>query len=97
MPRLQVDCEGAFTFAASLVNISGSVVEDLKHWDESIAVTIGAADVTFRSSYAVNSQTDSASVFGDHSTLLQCVVYAFDAVSAHCKQETTGHLRLGSA
>jgi hypothetical protein len=33
VPGLQVDCEGATSFATALVYIAGSVIEDLKHRD----------------------------------------------------------------
>jgi hypothetical protein len=33
VPWLQIDCEGATSFATALVNITGSVIEDLEHGD----------------------------------------------------------------
>jgi len=33
VPWLQIDCEGATSFSTALVNITGSIIEDLEHGD----------------------------------------------------------------
>ena len=45
VPRLEVDGERAFAFAAALVDVAGGVVEDAEHGDDPVGGSVGAADV----------------------------------------------------
>jgi ribonucleoside-diphosphate reductase alpha chain len=54
MPWFQVNSEGTFTFATTLVNITGSIVKHAQHRDNTVAGTVGAADVRASSPYIVD-------------------------------------------
>ena len=45
MPRLEVDSEGAFALATTLVYVARCVVENAEHWHDSVGCPIGATDV----------------------------------------------------
>ena len=93
MPRFKVDRESTFALATTLVDVACSVVVDLEHGDEAIAVAISAADVRTAGPDAVHCDADSTSVLGNHSRLLQGIIDALDTILAHGKKEARGHLR----
>lgn len=45
VPRLKIHSKCTASLTAPLVNIAGCVIEDLKHRDQSIGVTIGTSDI----------------------------------------------------
>jgi hypothetical protein len=54
VPRLEVYSEGSLSFAATLVDKAGSVIEDFKHWDQSVSISVRAANVAVNSSNVRN-------------------------------------------
>ncbi len=46
MPRLKINSEGALSLTATLVNKTGSVIEDFEHGNEAISIPVCSTDVT---------------------------------------------------
>jgi hypothetical protein len=70
-----------------LINVSGRVVEDPQHRDQTVGGSVGSGDVRAGSTNAVDVDADSAGRLGDEGTLLERVVDAFDRVSSHGQQK----------
>jgi hypothetical protein len=64
MPGLKVNSEGSLAFTATLIDKASCVIENLKHWDQAICITISASDVAVDAANIRNSETDSTSSFG---------------------------------
>ncbi len=70
-----------------LINVSGRVVEDPEHRDESIGGSVGSGNVRAGRANAVDVDANSAGRLGDEGTLLERVVDAFDRVPSHGQQK----------
>jgi hypothetical protein len=77
VPGFQVHSERSLSLATTLVDVSGSLIEDFEHGDKSIRITIGTFDVTTISSDVVNSQSDTTSRFRDEGGVHKCLIDAF--------------------
>ena len=74
MPRLEVDSKGAFTLATTLVDVTCSVIVNLEHGDETITISIGAANVTFACTDIMDCKANTTSVLTNDGTLLESIV-----------------------
>ena len=83
MPRFHVNCKCTGSFVAALIHVSGSVVEDTQHWDDTIRGTIGASNVGSGGSDAVDVQSDATGRLGDHGASFESVVDSLDRVAFH--------------
>ena len=45
MPWFEVDRNRTLSLAAALVDVASGVVEDTEHWDDTVALAVGALDV----------------------------------------------------
>ena len=70
-----------------MVDITSSVVKNLKHWYKSIAVAICPSDVAVTGSNTVDCKANPPCVFRNYGTLLKSVINAIYAVLTHCEQE----------
>lgn len=96
VPGFQVDGKSTRTLVATLVNISGGVVEDTQHGDDTVRGTVGTSNIGTSGTDAVDVETNTTSHLGDHGTGLESVVDALNAVVLHVDQETRRELSLGS-
>jgi hypothetical protein len=69
MPWFQVNSKWTLPFTSTLVDITSSVIINLKHRHQSIAVPICSSDVAITGSDAVNCKADSSSIFRNYGTL----------------------------
>lgn len=92
MPWLKVECKGTWSFVTTLVDVSGRVVENTHHRNDTVGGTVGTCDVGACGSDVVDVQANTTCGLGDQSTLFQGVVDTLDRVILHCDQETGGHL-----
>ena len=63
VPWLKVYREGSTALTTTLVNVAGSVIEDLKHGDEPVRVTICTTDVAVRRADVSNGATNASRRF----------------------------------
>jgi hypothetical protein len=84
MPWLKINSERALAFTTTLINISCCVVVNFQHGYQTITVTISATDVAITCSDAMDSKSDSSSVFTNNSALFKCVINSVDGVFTHC-------------
>ncbi|KAH3677659.1 hypothetical protein OGATHE_000313 [Ogataea polymorpha] len=96
VPWLNVQSKRARTLVASLVDVSGGVVEHSHHWNDAVGRAVGSSDVRPGGSNVVNVQTNASGSLGDQSTGLEGVIDAVDGVVLHGNQETGRHLRMRS-
>ncbi|KAH3685492.1 hypothetical protein WICPIJ_003539 [Wickerhamomyces pijperi] len=92
VPWFQVQGEGTRSLVTTLVNVTGSVVEDTHHWDDTVGGTVSTSNVRTSGSNVVDVQTNTTGSLGDQGTLLQSLVDTFDGVVLHGDKETRGHL-----
>lgn len=94
VPGLKVDGEGTRALVATLVDISGSVVEDTEHGNDTVGSTVGTGNVRTGSTDAVNVETNTASHLGNHGAGLEGVVDTLNRVVLHVDQEARRQLGL---
>ena len=94
MPWLQVNGEGAFSLTASLVYVSGRVVEHLEHRDDPVGMAVSPFNVAPSGPDVANADPYSSSRFRDQSALFKGIIDAFDGIRLHGQQEAGTHLRL---
>mmetsp|Transcript_23555 Transcript_23555/g.49046 ORF Transcript_23555/g.49046 Transcript_23555/m.49046 type:complete len:240 (-) Transcript_23555:705-1424(-) len=83
VPRLEVGGDGALSLSSSLVDITGRVVEDTEHGNDSVGGSVGAADVRVGGADVVDGKADSTGVLGDNGAVLEGVIDAGDTVLLH--------------
>ena len=83
MPRFQINGNATLAFATSLIDISGSIVEDTQHGDNPIGGAIGTTNVRSTGTNVVHCQSNATRVFGNDGTIFESVVNAIDAVIFH--------------
>lgn len=81
------------SLSSSLVHISGSIIKNSEHWDNSVRSPISSPDVTACGPDVVNRETNSTGAFTNDSTFLQSIINPFNAVFFHANQETTTQLK----
>lgn len=74
MPWLKVHCEGALPLAATLVDISGSVVEHPQHWDQSVTDAIGAPNVAILGADFSDTQANATRLLADEGASFESLV-----------------------
>mmetsp|Transcript_70625 Transcript_70625/g.154009 ORF Transcript_70625/g.154009 Transcript_70625/m.154009 type:complete len:221 (+) Transcript_70625:1569-2231(+) len=92
MPRLEIGSARALALAPTLHHEAHSFVEVSEHGDQSIAVTVRAANVASLGSHIRHRQAQASSRLGDQGTTLEGVVDAVNTVLFHGQQEAGRHL-----
>ncbi len=93
MPWLEVNGNASLALAASLVDVSGSVVEDAKHGNDTVGSSIGSSNVGLAGTNVVAGKTNSPGILGNDGTVLEGVVDSVDGVILHGQEEARRHLR----
>jgi len=78
MPWLQIYGKGALSLAASLVNISGGLIKDLEHRNETIRVAVSTLDVAACGPDVVDCKAYSSSRLRYQSSVHQSLVDTID-------------------
>mmetsp|Transcript_92793 Transcript_92793/g.267929 ORF Transcript_92793/g.267929 Transcript_92793/m.267929 type:complete len:324 (+) Transcript_92793:1478-2449(+) len=94
VPGFQVNSNGTLTLAASLIDVTGGVVENAQHGNDAVRGSVGAADIGGRSTNIVNRHSDTSGVLGDDCTVLERLVDTVDGVFLHGQEEARTHLRV---
>jgi len=92
VPRLKVYCKGAFSFPASLIDITGCVVVNSKHGYESVWLAIASWNIWALRSDVMYRQPNSSCGLAYQGALLQTVINSDNRVVRHGKQKTRRHL-----
>ena len=78
VPWLQVNSERSLSFAAALIDISGSLVEDFEHGEQAIGDSVGALNICSSCSDVVDTKTNPTSCLGYQSSLVESLVDAIN-------------------
>jgi hypothetical protein len=97
VPGLEIDGKGTRTFVATLIDVSGSVIEDTEHGDDTVGGAVGASDIGSSGPDTVYVEANASSHLGDHGAGLEGVVDALNTVILHVHEEARGQLALRSA
>lgn len=94
MPRFEVDCKRSLSLTATLVDVSCCVIEDFKHRNKAVAVTICTSDVTITCSNSVNGKTNTTGKLAYYRALFQRIVNSVYRILSHSQKEARTHLGL---
>ncbi len=97
VPWFEVNGNASLALAAALVDVSGSVIKDAKHGNDSIGSSVRSANVGLACTNVVAGKTDSTGVFGNDRAVLEGVVDSVDRVLLHGQEKARGHLRGASS
>ena len=78
MPGLKINGEGSLAFTATLVNKASCVIENFKHRDQAICITVSSSDIAIDTANIRNSETNTTSSLGYFSDLFQRLKYSID-------------------
>ena len=78
VPGLEVNSKGSLSLTATLVDKAGSVIEDLKHRNESVSISVGSANVAVDSTNVRNCQANSTCSFRNFGDLFKRLKYSID-------------------
>lgn len=87
VPGLKVDGKGTRSLVATLIDVSGSVVEDTKHGGDTVGGTVGTGDVGAGGTDSVHVQANTTGHLGDHGTGLESIINTLNTVLLHVDKE----------
>ena len=94
MPWLEIHGKGSLALAATLVHITGGVIEHTQHGNQAIGCAVGASNIRSLGAHIVQAQANATSALADFCTLFECVINAINAIVLHLQKEAARHLWL---